>query len=41
MGRKAQLRYWQLFTAEQMGGNVARLYRSVLGDTETEGWSHA
>lgn len=41
MGRKAQQRYWQLFTAEQMGGNVARLYRSVLGDTETEGWSHA
>ena len=41
MGRKAQQRYWQLFTAEQMGGSVAKLYRSVLGHAETQGWSHA
>lgn len=41
MGRKAQQRYWQLFTAEQMGGSVAKLYRSVLGHAETQSWSHA
>lgn len=30
MGRKAQQRYWEVFTAEQMAIDVAKLYRNVL-----------
>lgn len=41
MGRKAQQRYWQLFTAEQMAGRMTRLYREVLNIHEAEEWSQA
>lgn len=30
MGRRAEQRYWQLFTAERMGQQTAELYRTVL-----------
>lgn len=30
MGRRAEARYWELFTAERMAQNYAALYRKLL-----------
>jgi rhamnosyl/mannosyltransferase len=31
MGRRAEARYWQLFTSAQMADNYARLYQELVG----------
>ena len=31
MGRRAEARYWQYFTAERMAGAYAQVYRELLG----------
>jgi rhamnosyl/mannosyltransferase len=31
MGRRAEARYWELFTAERMAQNYAQLYRELAG----------
>jgi rhamnosyl/mannosyltransferase len=32
MGKRAEERYWELFTAEQMAANYAKLYQELLAE---------
>jgi rhamnosyl/mannosyltransferase len=41
MGRRAEARYWQLFTAEQMADNYASLYQELVARREQVGLTPA
>ena len=41
MGRRAEARYWELFTAEAMARSYAELYRDVLAARTVAPWSEA
>ena len=41
MGRRAEVRYWELFTAEQMAGSYAALYHELVAKRAARALAHA